>query len=190
MAALLSVELESCSDKNSLQGAPMLRNDRNDAPPRFLFDATLELVTVRAVMIKSDQSYTPRSRSRRITPDWTGSALTRESTLHQLSPYIGKIKSTIAASLIKTYSQAGELVYDPFSGSGTVALEGWLAGRRVLANDLSPYAWTLTQGKLSPYTSLQTALSDLETVSQRVELLTPSIDLRAVPTAPFEGSCK
>jgi hypothetical protein len=105
----------------------------------------------------------------------------QESTLHQLSPYIGKIKSTIAASLLRTFSQPGDLVYDPFSGSGTVPLEAWLAGRRVLANDLSPYAWTLTQAKLFPYPNLRMALSELETVSQRVESLTPTIDLRAVP---------
>src|SRR6266852_6011353 len=80
-----------------------------------------------------------------IVCDWSGSALKDESTLHQLSPYIGKLKSSIAASLVHQFTKEGDLVYDPFSGSGTVALESWTAGRRVVANDLSPYAYLLTR---------------------------------------------
>jgi hypothetical protein len=112
--------------------------------------------------------------------NWSGSAL-NESTLHQLSPYIGKIKSSMAASLVAQFSKEGELVYDPFSGSGTVALEAWAAGRRVLANDLSPYASLLTRAKLSPYESLETALGDIDTAAKRVDRLSQQIDLRTVP---------
>src|SRR3989442_14881114 len=82
---------------------------------------------------------------------WTGSAWQIESTLHQLSPYIGKIKSTMASSLIHQYTKPGDVVCDPFSGCGTVAFESWIAGRHVIANDLSPYAVLLTHAKLFPY---------------------------------------
>src|SRR5713226_7196222 len=91
---------------------------------------------------------------RSVICDWTGSALKNESTFHQLSPYIGKLKSSIAASLISQFTNSGDLVYDPFSGSGTVALEAWAANRRVVANDLSPYAYVLTRAKLFPPQSL------------------------------------
>jgi 23S rRNA G2445 N2-methylase RlmL len=57
--------------------------------------------------------------------DWTGSAVQSESTFHQLSPYIGKIKSSMAASLVSQFTSEGDLIYDPFSGSGTIALEAW-----------------------------------------------------------------
>src|SRR4051794_28808033 len=90
-----------------------------------------------------------------------GSASKTEATFHQLSPYIGKIKSSIACSLVSQFSVPGELVYDPFSGCGTVALEAWTAGRSVIANDLSPYALLLTRAKLFPYTSVSHALADL-----------------------------
>jgi hypothetical protein len=41
----------------------------------------------------------------RLNPmDWAGSCLALESTLHQLSPYIGKIKSTFARNLITVYT--------------------------------------------------------------------------------------
>src|SRR2546429_486321 len=40
----------------------------------------------------------------RLAREWNGSAVGTETTLHQLSPYIGKIKSTMAASLISQFT--------------------------------------------------------------------------------------
>ena len=77
----------------------------------------------------------------------------------------GKLKSSIAGSLISQFTESGDLIYDPFSGLGTVALEAWTAGRNVLATDLSPYAALLTRAKLFPYPSLDIALEALERLS-------------------------
>src|SRR5207247_432716 len=79
---------------------------------------------------------------------WHGSFNGRESTLQQVSPYVGKMKSGMARVLINLYSRPGETVLDPFSGSGVVPLEAALARRRAWANDLSVYAYVLTRGKL------------------------------------------
>lgn len=113
--------------------------------------------------------------------DWAGSAWHTESTFHQLSPYIGKTKSSMAASLVSQFTAEGELVYDPFAGSGTFALEAWLAGRHVLANDLSPYASLLTRAKLFPYRCVNAALADIDGLAPRVREVRRSIDLRKVP---------
>jgi hypothetical protein len=118
---------------------------------------------------------------RNLVCNWAGSVVSTESTLHQLSPYIGKIKSSMAASLISHFTNEDELVYDPFSGSGTVALEAWSARRRVAANDLSPYASLLTRAKLFPYRSLQDALRDIENISTEATELRRHMDLRTVP---------
>lgn len=75
------------------------------------------------------------------------------SSLHQLSPYIGKLKPQIARDLISEYTKPGELLVDPFCGSGSIPLEAQLAGRRVIASDVSPYAYLLTKSKLSPPSS-------------------------------------
>src|SRR5438552_2482187 len=72
---------------------------------------------------------------------WHGSFNGKESTLQQLSPYVGKMKSGMARVLINLYSKPGDIVLDPFSGSGVVPLEAALAGRRAWANDLSPYGY-------------------------------------------------
>ena len=49
---------------------------------------------------------------------WHGSFNSRESTLQQLSPYVGKMKSGMAKVLLSLYSEPGDTVLDPFSGSG------------------------------------------------------------------------
>jgi hypothetical protein len=112
---------------------------------------------------------------------WAGSALKAEGTFHQLSPYIGKLKSSIASSLIAQFTQPGDVLYDPFSGSGTVALEAWVAGRNVVANDLSPYAAILTRAKLFPYDSLEDALDDMDELTDEAEVMGGHIDLRTIP---------
>ena len=118
----------------------------------------------------------------RVNPtDWIGSAWQSESTFHQLSPYIGKTKSSMAASLVARFSKRGDVVYDPFSGCGTLAFEAWAAGRHVIANDLSPYARVLTRAKLFPYHTLSHGLRDLERVSTAVAETIDDIDLRRVP---------
>lgn len=117
-----------------------------------------------------------------LTCDWSGSAWQNETTLHQLSPYIGKIKSSMAASLIAQFTREGNVVYDPFSGSGTIALEAWQAKRYVIANDLSPYASLLTRAKLFPYHGLEEALQKITTLAPEVRLIESTIDLRTVPS--------
>ena len=114
--------------------------------------------------------------------DWTASAATDEPKIHQVAPYIGKLKSPIAASLIRQFTDAGDTVFDPFAGSGSIALEAWLAKRHVIANDLSPYATLLTRAKLTPYRTINAALLDLEKMRQLVAKTEKRVDLRSVPT--------
>jgi DNA modification methylase len=119
--------------------------------------------------------------SKTIITDWKGSALHKESTLHQLSPYIGKIKSSMARTLITEFTRKNQTVYDPYSGSGTIAFESWAAGRKVIANDLSPYAFVLTRAKLFPRLSLEDALEEIHVVAKRVRSFIELIDLREIP---------
>ncbi len=104
---------------------------------------------------------------------WKESCVNSECTLHQLSPYIGKLKSSIAHDLLKTYSKPGDLVVDPFSGSGTIPLEALLLGRRVFAADVSPYAKLLTRAKLGAPYSQDVALSKAENLIERAMKLPP-----------------
>lgn len=111
---------------------------------------------------------------------WVKACTHTESTFHQLSPYIGKLKSSIARDLIERHSNPGDIVIDPFAGSGTIPLEAVLLNRRVIAFDASLYAVTLSKGKLRAPSKLDEALSIAD------ELLTeadrnPLPDLRRIP---------
>lgn len=103
-----------------------------------------------------------------------------ECTLHQLSPYIGKLKSSIAADLIASYSKPGDCIVDPFSGAGTIPLEAVIAGRTAFASDISPYARVLSLAKLGAPKSLKSALAKAEELIDNA-LLLPSPDLRSIP---------
>ena len=112
---------------------------------------------------------------------WKLPCAASECTLHQLSPYIGKIKSSIAGELIERYSLPGDLVVDPFAGSGTIPLEAAIRGRRVFGADVSPYACVLSKAKLFPPPSLQDALDSAYSALNEAAQL-PKADLRQVPS--------
>ena len=118
----------------------------------------------------------------KVRADWRAPTLYSECSWHQLSPYIGRMKSSMARSLVTQFTKPGDWIYDPFSGAGTVALEGWLNGRNVIAADLSPYAHVLTSGKLHPPRSLQDATRKLDMYWQEASSEADSIDLSRVPT--------
>ncbi len=80
---------------------------------------------------------------------WEGCFNAKESSIHQLSPYVGKMKSGMARALIEEFSREGDVVLDPFCGSGVVPCEALLSGRHAIGNDLNPYAYVLTKGKVS-----------------------------------------
>jgi len=112
---------------------------------------------------------------------WHGSFNSRESKLQQLSPYVGKMKSGMARVLVNLYSNRGDTVLDPFSGSGVVPLEAALAGRCAWANDLSPYAFALTRGKLEAPASAKIALERAKELVEAVEREASSVSLDEVP---------
>lgn len=95
---------------------------------------------------------------------WAASPDASFSSLHQLSPYIGKLKPNIARELVATFTEPGEIVVDPFCGSGTIPLEAGLLGRRVLASDTNPYAYVLTKAKLNTPKSMEAACRSLDRV--------------------------
>jgi hypothetical protein len=101
--------------------------------------------------------------------------------MHQLSPYVGKLKTGIASTLIRLYSNAQDVVMDPFCGSGVVPLESALLNRKACANDLSPYAYVLTRGKLESPRRGAAAIKKAERLLGEVAATRRSVDLRRVP---------
>jgi hypothetical protein len=112
---------------------------------------------------------------------WNGSFTAKEVTLHQLAPYIGKLKSGIVHSLITYFTRPGDRICDPFVGSGVVALEALVLRRRVFANDLSRYAIALTLGKLTAPPTLEEAERKTDELIGHVEKFWHTLDARSVP---------
>ena len=111
---------------------------------------------------------------------WAEPCATTESAVHQLSPYIGKLKSSIAFDLVRRFSKSDDLVVDPFSGSGTIPLEARLCGRNVFAADISPYSQILTRAKLNPPATLECAITTAESLLDKADLM-DAPDIRKVP---------
>lgn len=114
-------------------------------------------------------------------PHWAESPDATFSSLHQLSPYIGKLKPNIARELVVSYTAPGEIIVDPFCGSGTIPLEAALLGRRVFASDTNPYAYVLTKAKLSTPKSVEAAYRILDRVYTKSHFRR-NIDLNNVPS--------
>jgi len=98
-----------------------------------------------------------------------------------LCPYLGRLESSRARELILGLSKSGQTIYDPFCGSGTIALESWAHGRHALAGDKNPYAVALARAKLNPLPNVEAALRTLDLVERRVQKNLVAVDLRQVP---------
>jgi DNA modification methylase len=66
---------------------------------------------------------------------------------HDIHPYPAKFIPQIPGTLISQLSTRGELVFDPFGGSGTTALEAVRLGRRALSLDANPLAALIGRAK-------------------------------------------
>jgi SAM-dependent methyltransferase len=111
---------------------------------------------------------------------WEGSFNKSESTLHQLAPYVGKLKSGMVKVLLEYFSEENDVVLDPFCGSGVVPLEALLRGRKAIGNDLNLYAFTITMGKVRVPSDLDVALADAGKLIEYVEKNKNEVDITSV----------
>lgn len=101
-------------------------------------------------------------------------------SLHAISSYPSKLRPQIAYLFIDSLSKPGDVVFDPFSGSGTVCLEACLNGRVGIGVDLSPYAYILTDFKTSP--------PDIPEILRRVNELSEGLSEPVDVTIPNDVS--
>lgn len=67
---------------------------------------------------------------------------------HGLHPYKGKFYPQLAKGLMNVCAlRAGARIFDPFCGSGTTLLEGYLNGQRTLGCDINPLAAKIAKAK-------------------------------------------
>ena len=107
--------------------------------------------------------------------------------LHSLCSYQGKLKPSLAHHLVHALTEEGDTVFDPFSGSGTVALEAAISGRNSISSDLSLMAYAITSAKVgSTRVSLCFELiSELERYINSCDVCSEEID--AANRVKFNG---
>lgn len=98
---------------------------------------------------------------------WTSSQR-QGVNLHEIS-YRACFKPQLPEFFISRFTSPGDLVYDPFSGRGTTAIEGGLLGRRVAANDVNPLSRYFTLPRLE--------LPDLDEVQTRLDSIPRSTEI-------------
>jgi adenine-specific DNA methylase len=81
-------------------------------------------------------------------------------------PYFTRRPANVVREYIQRYSREGDLVLDPFGGTGVTAIEAYLLGRSAIQNDLNPFANFLSGCLVDP--SL-TSLVPLRDAFGRVE---------------------
>ena len=69
---------------------------------------------------------------------------------HGIHKYPAKFIPQIPRYCIEAYSRPGDLVLDPFMGSGTTLLEAYIAGRNSCGIDIHPLARLIAKVKITP----------------------------------------
>ncbi|MEO8650511.1 MAG: DNA methyltransferase [Acidobacteriota bacterium] len=69
---------------------------------------------------------------------------------HNFYRYPARFSPTFAAAAIECFSKPGGVIADPYMGGGTTIVEGMVAGRNVLGNDLNSLAAFVTKVKITP----------------------------------------
>lgn len=102
-------------------------------------------------LLENEKALVEKAKLEEIAPIETWTALGTNMQLayatHGIFRYFGKFPPPIATYLMDKYTQKGDLVIDPMSGSGTTAVEAALLRRRCIVNDLNPLSYLLAQVK-------------------------------------------
>ncbi len=89
---------------------------------------------------------------------------TKATAIYNMHTYWSKKPHDAIQQYIRHYTQPGDLVLDPFCGSGGTALAALMEGRKAIAIDLSPAATFITKNYCTPVDvdELQSAFEELK----------------------------
>ncbi len=84
-------------------------------------------------------------------------------SLHKIFRYPAKFHPPVARALVERYTEPGEVVLDPFCGSGTLLSEALTLDRSAIGSDIDPVAVEISYTKSAPIDpeTVREALSDL-----------------------------
>ena len=168
---LYNIELGPASAVSEEQGKYVLRGEE-------LFPAYDE------IMSPDDIRSAERVATALQAIDWSFTADNTGFLTHDLHPYPAKFIPQIPGHCIAQLSMRGELVLDPFGGSGTTALEAVRLGRRALSVDANEVGTLI--GRVKTCNLDHRAAKDLKAI--RSMLITRLVDPPAADTLCKENS--
>lgn len=83
-------------------------------------------------------------------------------------PYFTRLPGNVSKKYIEAYTSPGDVVLDPFCGSGVVGIESLLLGRSTICSDLSPLAVFITGELLNKDVSLDVLSRRYDQLSEKV----------------------
>ncbi len=157
---------------NPSQRTSTSHNDRTDAPSTY-YNGDQPNPHLRAFVEGhlAEKPYNPDTDDYDITPGVGSITTSKRTPIYGLHAYDSKNPPDALAAYIRHFTSAGDLVLDPFVGSGMTALASLLAGRKCVAIDASPLATHVTATCCVPL-SPDALLREAERVAQRSEIST------------------
>jgi len=92
----------------------------------------------------------------------------RTKHVHGLHPYLGKYVPQLVEYFLKTYFKPGDVVLDPFVGSGTTVVESNILGINSLGVDISIFNILLCKVKTADY-DFSTLTKEIKDITRRVK---------------------
>jgi hypothetical protein len=108
---------------------------------------------------------------KKITGEFWTSKQRQASSIHEVS-YRACFKPQLPNYFIEKYTKKGDVVYDPFGGRGTTAIEAALMGRNIIQNDINPISEILSSGRL--------VIPTLSEIEQRLKSIKINQKLKSV----------
>ena len=99
--------------------------------------------------VTEDSFQVGKEEVRRFVGEFWTSGQRQASSLHEVS-YRACFKPQLPHYFIRRFTTETDVVYDPFGGRGTTAIEAALMGRRVISNDANPLSQILIRPRLCP----------------------------------------
>lgn len=117
---------------------------------------------------------------------WDYSEADTQQHVHGIHIYPARMIPQIANRLIRNFSKPGDLVLDPFCGSGSVLVEALVLGRNAIGIDINPLACLIAKVKTTPLNieKLKSLVQRvLENLSKKGFMNDDKIHLPAIPSA-------
>lgn len=113
-------------------------------------------------------------------PIWKTNKQGWKNPLHNMCSYLAMFPPALPHYFIRQFTEAGDIVFDPFSGRGTTVLEACLNDRIGIGSDLNPLAVVLTGAKAEVplFEDIMDRLNELERQYTPGNILNVSEDIK------------